>query len=348
VPNLRPHIHRAAQWFARLAIGVLWCVTPAPAGGAQSWRMTDDLFGSSLVSAKEGWVVGGFGTIYHTTDGGSTWRPQVSNSTEQLFSVAFADAKTGWIVGRSGLVLATTNGGDTWKPQTSGTPNHLFQVKALDTQHVWAVGDWGTVLYTQDGGKTWENRSLTRDVILNGLSWADSQHGWIVGEAGTILATTDGGATWTEQHSGVEKTLFGVFFANPQQGWATGIDGLILHTTDGGQTWQVQHGDVEVGALEQVGFADTLGNPSLYDIAVVGKTGYAVGENGAVFASDDGGQTWHRKPVPGDTTLRWMRTLSMVSGTHGVFAGAHGLTVRVVGDHITSSEQDEHATQAVH
>jgi photosystem II stability/assembly factor-like uncharacterized protein len=324
----------------------LACVMSAlPALAAQ--RISDHLYGARLISAQEGWVVGNFGSIYHTIDGGASWRPQVSNSTEQLYSVDFADTKHGWIVGRSGLLLATTDGGESWRPQTSGTANHLFEVKALDAAHVWVVGDWGTVLYTSDGGKTWQNRSLQRDVILNGLSWADAQHGWIVGEAGAILTTTDGGNTWTEQHSGVEKTLFGVFFETPQRGWATGIDGLILATTDGGQTWQVQNGQAQVGELEQVGFADTIGNPSVYDVAVAGQYGYAVGENGTVFVSQDGGSSWQRGSLPGDSSLRWLRAIALVPGTHGLFVGGDGLTVRVAGLQMTSGN-DEHASQAIH
>lgn len=311
-------------------------------------RIIDNLFGARLVTAQDGWVVGGFGAIYRTSDGGATWRPQTSNTTEQLFGVDLADTKHGWIVGRSGLILATTDGGETWRRQTSGTENHLFEVKVLDDQRVWIVGDWGTILQTTNGGQTWENRSLERDVILNGLTFADADHGWIVGEAGAILATTDAGKTWTDQRSGVDKTLFSVFFETPQRGWATGIDGIILHTEDGGQTWTAQNGNVEVGELEQVGFDQAFGNPNVYDIAVVGQHGYAVGENGSVFASKDGGATWERQTLPQESSLRWMRAVSLIPDSRGLFVGASGLTVRVDGTKLTSSTSDEHATQAVH
>jgi photosystem II stability/assembly factor-like uncharacterized protein len=269
----------------------------------------------------------------------------LSHTMEQLFSVDFANSQQGWVVGRTGIVLHTVDGGETWVRQPTGSERHLFKVTAVDAQRAWAVGDWGTILVTQDGGKTWKDRSLTRDVILNGMSWPDGAHGWIVGEAGTILATSNGGVDWSDQTSGIQKTLFGVCFVDAQRGWAVGLDGLILRTTDGGQTWQLRHGDPEVGALEQVGFKEALDNPSLYDIAVAGREAYAVGDNGSVFTSDDAGETWHRKDVPGQASLQWLRGASLVSGTHGVFVGANGLTIRVASGQLRVSENEENAPE---
>lgn len=333
-----------------LAIALTLCGVVASAHGAPQVgvRITDNLYGTHLVDADNGWAVGAFGTIFRTRDGGNSWRPQVSHTTEQLFSVSFADAQHGWITGRSGLILHSSDGGEVWQPQKSGTDRHLFTIRAIDAQRAWAVGDWGTILSTRDGGATWDNRSLDRDVILNGECWPDPTHGWLVGEAGAILNTSDGGQSWTEQASGVEKTLFGVFFTDLQHGWTVGLDGIILRTVDGGQSWQVQQGSTEVGALEQVGFQEALGNPSLYDIVVVGKYGYAVGDIGTVLASEDGGATWKRKDMPVEWSLRWIRAVSLVSGTHGALVGASGLAIRIVGDQVKLPEEEGHAAEATH
>ena len=330
-----------------LALALTWggALEAAHAAPQTGVRITDNLYGTDFVDQENGWAVGAFGTIFRTRDGGNSWRPQVSHTTEQLFSVDFVDNQHGWITGRSGLILHTNDGGEIWQVQKTGTDRHLFTVRALDAQHAWAVGDWGTVLATRDGGSTWENRSLDRDVILNGQSWPDPTHGWIVGEAGAILVTRDAGRTWTDQTSGVEKTLFAVFFADLQHGWAVGLDGIILRTVDGGQSWQVQQGSTEVGALEQVGFQEALGNPSLYDVVVIGNYGYAVGDIGAVLASEDGGATWKRKDMPVEWRLRWIRAVSLVGGTHGALVGANGLAIRIVGDHVELPQEEEHAAE---
>lgn len=339
------------MWTCRAAALVALCaLLPSPSAAAPHGgvRITDNLYGTRFIDAQHGWAVGGFGTIFRTVDGGETWQPQVSRTMEPLFSVAFADEQHGWVVGRTGIILYTANGGETWERQPTGSDKHLFKVAALDPQHAWAVGDWGAILTTRDGGKTWENRSSSRDVILNSMSWPDAQHGWIVGEAGTILVTSDGGTTWTEQSSGAQKSLFGVSFTDAQHGWVVGLDGLILRTADGGRTWQVQHGDTEVSALEQVGVKEASENPSLYDVAVAGRYGYAVGDNGSVFASDDSGQTWRRRDVPDEANLRWIRAASLVPGTHGLLVGANGLTIDVAANQLRVVEQGADVTEAAH
>jgi len=142
--------------------------------------------------------------------------------------------------------------------------------------------------------------------------------------------------------------LFGVFFADTQRGWAVGLDGLLLRTEDGGQTWQLQRGKAEVGELEQVGFAEVMGNASLYAVAVAGNIGYAVGDVGTVFTTTDGGATWQRVEVPGEANFKWIRDVSLVSGTHGILVGAHGTAVRVAGGQIAAPEKESHASETPH
>ena len=328
-----------ARWvLCAVAAAAVCAATPTHGtAAAGNIRIIDNLYGTHFASASEGWSVGAFGSIFHTTDGGESWRPQVSNTYEQLFGVAFADAHNGWIVGRTGIILHTVNGGDKWEPQKNPSDKHLLNVSALDTQHVWAVGDWGAMVTTTDGGQTWQDRSLDRDVILYAQSWPDAQHGWTVGEMGAILVTADGGQTWQDQTSGIEKTLFGVHFVDLKRGWACGLDGIILRTEDGGASWKPQRGNTEVGALEQVGVAEAMENATLYDITVVGKIGYAVGDVGSLFVSSDGGETWTRKEVPGDSKLGWIRSVSLVSGTHGLFVGANGMMIRILGEDVEVS-----------
>ncbi len=321
-----------------VAVALAFPVRTIAAGGADSNHIIDHLYGSSLLDRNTGWIVGAFGMVARTHDGGKTWQVQKSGTSEHLFDVAFFDTSNGWAVGRSGTIVHTSDAGDTWQPQVSATQQHLFSVRAISTQRAFAVGDWGTIISTSNGGKTWEARSIDRDVILNSQSWPDAQHGWVVGEAGTILVTSDGGTTWQDQQAGVEKTLFGSCFTDTQHGWVVGLDGMILRTTDGGATWEAQRGDTRVGGLEQVGAKAGVENPSLYNIALAGQIGYAVGEGGAVFVSEDGGSTWQRKPVPAAVNMRWIRSVSLVPGTHGLLVGANGLTIMVAGNQLSLPE----------
>ena len=81
--------------------------TVAKLGQPKSSGTIEGFFGISFTDANTGTVVGSFGTILHTTDGGQTWIPQTSGTTDQLRAVSFADANNGTIVGESGLILRT-------------------------------------------------------------------------------------------------------------------------------------------------------------------------------------------------------------------------------------------------
>lgn len=316
-----------------VAVGVLLAAAGASialgAAAPTGYRVKDNLYATKFISATEGWAVGAFGLIVHTTDGGKSWQPQPSKTTEPLFSVDFSDAKNGVAVGRSGVIVRTTDGGETWSEQPSGSKHHLFSVAYADPQKVLVVGDWGTVLVSADGGATWKSEALDKDVILNDVFMLDRTNGWIVGEVGTVLATNDGGQTWVERENPIGKTLYGVFFADATHGWAVGLDGLILHSADGGATWDVQHGNTELGALEQVQFSQSVENPSLYAVKVMGDKGVAVGESGAVFVSNDAGRSWKRQPPPESWPMGWLRDVSISPDARGAIVGAEGRIVLI-------------------
>jgi len=321
---------RSVAFFSPLVAGVAAIAVAYAATDAHQPRVLENLYGVKALPDGNAWRVGAFGVISHTADGGSTWQNQPSRTDEPLFSVDFADAKNGWAVGRGGLILHTDDGGNTWKPQKSGSKNHLFAVDVIGPKEAWVVGDWGTILYTTDGGETWQTRSLEEDVILNDMSWVDPQHGWLAGEVGAIYRTDDGGAHWVKQESGSEKSLFGIHFSDLEHGWAVGLDGVFLRTVDGGNTWEVLRGNATVGSLEAMGFLEALKNAGLYSVDVKGSLGVAAGDLGMILVSRDGGATWKQEEVPEEWRLRWLRSLSLGSGTNGVLVGSNGLTVPVV------------------
>ena len=78
------------------------------------------------------WIVGGKGTILHTSDGGNNWIPQDSKTSVILTSINFHDGKNGCAVGDSGLILHTTDGGKNWDTQNSGTHKYLSSIFFID------------------------------------------------------------------------------------------------------------------------------------------------------------------------------------------------------------------------
>jgi photosystem II stability/assembly factor-like uncharacterized protein len=326
----------------------------APESTSAATRLKDNVYGIATLDPETAVVVGTFGSILATSDGGKTWERRDSGTDVPIFGVDLApDGKNGWAVGASGLILRTTDGGKTWTRQKSPLkePRHLFTVAAVDANTGWAVGDWGAIVSTSDGGATWQDRSLgiltveteespdrqttviTEDVILNDVQFVDGQHGFIAGEFGMLLATADGGATWTHRDLGTDQTIFGMDFTTPERGWIVGIDGLVMQTTDAGVTWTVQLGSRERELLEDVDIVAAMDKPGLYGIDVEGKYGVIVGDAGTLLLTSDGGETWTRKLLPEDE-LVWMRDVSLLPGTRGFVAGANGFVGVVDNDKV--------------
>lgn len=228
----------------------------------KKWRLHDNLMGLSFCNDDlNGWAVGHYGTIVHSTNGGKTWEYQQSGLTTDLFSVWAKTPETAWAVGNQGVVIHTVDGGKSWKKVQVGK-NYLFNdICFLSATEGWLVGEFSSILHTTDGGTTWQrvyggepppldfskvdkNTRVDADFgieeevyTLNSIYFSDLQHGWSVGEMGLIVATTDGGRTWVKQTSGTEHSLTDVEFFDTSLGLAVGLDGIILKTLDGGATW---------------------------------------------------------------------------------------------------------------
>ena len=285
-----------------------------------------DLHAVAAVDSRHAWAVGARGVIVATDDGGATWRQQNSGDTGTLLGVAFTDAQHGWAVGVGNGMVATTDGGRTWQPKTYGVPRDLYGVGFRDTQHGWAVGNGGTIVATSDGGATWNPTASGTQEALKAVQFSDAMNGIIVGYQGAILTTRDGGATWTPTPSNTKKNLAGVTFEDRGRVWAVGSSrgGTVLASTDGGRSWATQasptnedlygmaflndtgwavgsKGTIVIfrfkGWLPQASGTNTqLHSVKFFDVA----RGWAVGDGGAILATDDGGATW--KPQTSGTT----------------------------------------------
>jgi len=208
---------------------------------------------------------------------------------DDLFSVSFPTEKHGWACGRWGAVLHTSDGGNTWNQQNSGTDYTLSSIFFADPQNGWAVGDKGTIIHTQDGGKTWERQKSPVSLFLTRLYFATPLKGWIIAEQTHILSTEDGGKTWRIQFKDEDFILKSVSFCDPLHGWAVGEYGYIYHTEDGGATWKKQAGYFEMSQEKD----EIKGGNFLFDVvAVDSRTAWAVGIDGYIIRTFDGGKTW--------------------------------------------------------
>lgn len=291
---------------------------------------TDAFYGVVSLPSGRWCVVGASGAFVTSDDNGKSWtRTQLAKiypfSWLDLFSIRFApDHTTGWISGEQGLILRTTDAGKTWRKQQSGVTDNIYRVAPVDAQNAVATGANGTILYTHDGGQHWQQSRQKNGFAFFDASAPDTKNAWVIGEFETILHSSDGGITWTAQRGGKrgnfrQPAYFTVRFRDSLNGWVTGQGATILVTSDGGKTWRPvasptrssMFGTVftearvwmagDDGVLLNTSLDGNGGTVSeqptfavLNDVAFAGQTGIAVGFNGALLRTDDGGSHWRR------------------------------------------------------
>ncbi|MEW6443633.1 MAG: YCF48-related protein [bacterium] len=219
---------------------------------------------------------------------------------DDLFSLTFPTEKDGWACGRFGAILHTSDGGASWVRQSSGTTFTLSSIWFTDAKNGWAVGNKGTILHTSDGGQKWEAQQSPVELYHMDVLFLNPLKGFIVSERTHILGTEDGGQTWTVKFQDEDYILKGVSFCDDLHGWAVGEFGYTYRTQDGGDHWEKQAGfftiDPDTG--------DMKGDDFLFDVAALDpRTALAVGIQGIVKQTADGGHTWNRvdagaPPVP--------------------------------------------------
>jgi photosystem II stability/assembly factor-like uncharacterized protein len=213
---------------------------------------------------------------------------------DDLFSVTFPSEKEGWASGRWGCILHTADGGKTWTRQKTGTDLTLSSVFFIDNNRGWAVGEEGVIIHTEDGGKNWQKQKSPFPFFHMKVFFVSPMVGYIVSEWTHIFYTADGGRNWQVKFKDQDYILKSVSFSDSNNGWAVGEYGFIYHTRNGGTTWEQQAGGF--GISEKTG--DVESGNYLFDVkAIDPQTAWAVGIDGYVTKTGDGGKTWQDIPV---------------------------------------------------
>ena len=119
---------------------------------------------------------------------------------------------------------------------------------------------------------------------------------------------------------GPPANLNDVFFLpDGEVGWAVGDFGTVLHTTDGGGTWLRQAAPFgEHERARQVAAPDLLSVHFLSDR----RRGWAVGSDGVILATSDGGHSWNLELSYVGIVLRAVQFLE--DGRRGWVVGGNG------------------------
>ena len=185
----------------------------------------------AFIGENEGWYVNGYGSIYHTKNGGVTWEKQLEKKGTFFRCIAFVDSLNGFAgtvgtdyfpnVTDSIPLYGTRDGGKTWMPVDYKGPyvKGLCAIDIVKEQyinhgkidykiHIYAVGRVGSpanMMVSHDGGETWTSNSMNYDCkMLFDIKMFDKNYGFVCAASdedmeksnALILKTRDGGKTW--------------------------------------------------------------------------------------------------------------------------------------------------------
>lgn len=191
---------------------------------------------------RNGWAVGHWGVVLHTTDGGETWALQAADlaNDRPLYSVYFSDAQHGVAVGLWSRMMRTTDGGAHWQdvklpaPEDGGRADrNLFHVFADARGHLFVTAEAGMVLRSSDAGATWQYLNTG----YAGSLWAGvalKDGGLLVGGLrGTLMRSDDDGQSWSKLPVAISRSITGLAQDGRGRVYASGVDGLWLQSADG-------------------------------------------------------------------------------------------------------------------
>lgn len=141
----------------------------------------------------------------------------------------------------------------------------------------------------------WNVVTLTRTPSTNhNALYARTQREWWLGcNGGYILKSVDGGANWSEVHSATITTqnILSVYAYDQNLIVAGGAGGVMLKSSDGGQTWQ----DITETSTTAASILKIIIPPNRT------KEIYAGTNNGRIYRSTNGGDTFSRVAFDGDS-----------------------------------------------
>ncbi len=280
-----------------------------------------------LPDGKHCWIIGEFGYIFHSDNGGQTWeraaiQQDISVPPIKLGynEIEISDADAAALKDFAKKIIDLPHLNVAIEPVASpqeiaefgkeADPTPLFEILEARVQAVSAVLEESGLLsdrIRKRGAPPWDYEDFLDD---------DPEF------LRRYLASRKADAPGIAVSIAQNPYLFTVRFADPNEGYIAGLGGIVLVSHDGGLNWAYRDTgrkqaifslfpvEGKVIAVGEKGFvrestdrgdtweAPKKGFPNIFtfmrDIwfAPGGKSGYIVGERGNVLHTDDGGQNW--------------------------------------------------------
>ena len=183
------------------------------------------------------------------------------------------------------------NYGSGYAAKSNLAQNSLITSMEKVGDRIYAVGVHGIIIYTDDEGENWiQAENVPYQNTLTDISCVTIELCWAVGHDATIMHSSDRGMNWNIQYEDIDfdAPLLSIHMYDENEGIAIGAFALSLRTSDGGKSWGYLFMDDDEFQphLNYVYGDNQAWRKSAKD------EGYAVGELGKYYISDDRGLNW--------------------------------------------------------
>ena len=230
---------------------------------------------------NEGWITGGNGKLYHTTDGKQTFSIQTLPAPAGISNSVFIRSLTeGYAVTSTGRVFYASNPVSGNWTLISGSPSvALFSIHFPPSGTGYTCGNSGRIYSVTSS-------AVALDTTYTGATFTSivfpvSTQGWVCG--GTAIRHKNG--SWLDDQFYYAGDAYNsIHFVDNSNGWVVGgggspFRGKIIHTVDG-RNWNGQINP------------DTISGGGLYDVYFLNSLeGWSVGDNGILLHTTNGGGT---------------------------------------------------------
>ncbi len=297
--------------------------------GGENWRVQSSdqmhfLNAIQFLDSENGFACGNYGGFYRTSNGGENWDIDTTDEQHHV-DMHFFDTSNGILLEATNKILRTTDGGATWIPESfsfttsdGSKINSQFRGLFFENNSLGFIFSNGPLLKSTDGGATWNYSCFHKDLINNKIIHAFDANTALLGGYRGIYKTTDGGYTWEQKVSRNSfYNEFNSFSFEGGTGYAVGFHYKIFHTTDNGDTWTYDSSDYYNGFTDVKHIDGTTyvsgnfglilkstGNgqwtkldpgteANILSIDFVNSmVGWAVGSQGTIIKTIDGGNSW--------------------------------------------------------
>jgi photosystem II stability/assembly factor-like uncharacterized protein len=192
---------------------------------------------------------------------------------------------------------------------------------------------------------------------LRAVQFLDPNTGFALGTAGSLYKTTNAGLRWSKSIPLLQDTSKSIidtnmvytkmYFTNNSTGWivgtynakataaatsATARKTALLKTTDGGLTWTNKNFDASIKTFQDIAFVDE-------------SNGYIVGNDGLIYRTFNGGNTWI-KQESGVTTI--LRDVEIIGTSTAMIVGPSGVVLKTTNGGATWEKLNPPSSRAFH